>query len=192
MPRPCRCRHRRGVLRCATACGGPHGLRALGSQRARPGQRAHHTPACASRNVFWCASQGIDFSGLAGHLLGTQITGNELLGCRAGRSRWPAPRSRARGAHRRQLPQLNGPVSAAGGRRLDLRQQAQHDAATARRESGGGNLAGPGIDNDGTTSAGAVEPDARLHRRRHPSSTRRCVISSASSTSSSAAAMASS
>ena len=63
---------------------GPHGLRAL--DRSVPDQANVLITAGLriENNVFWCASQGIDFSGLAGHLLGTQITGNELLGCRAG------------------------------------------------------------------------------------------------------------
>jgi hypothetical protein len=62
---------------------GPVGLRAL--DRAAP-EGAQVLISAAMRiedNVFWCSRQAIDFTGLAGHLLGTHISDNEFLGARA-------------------------------------------------------------------------------------------------------------
>lgn len=62
---------------------GPFGIRAL--DRSVPDQPAVLVTAALriEDNVFSCANQAIDFSGLAGHMVGTQITRNEVLACRA-------------------------------------------------------------------------------------------------------------
>jgi hypothetical protein len=62
---------------------GPIGLRALDRLAPDPAQVLISAALRIEDNVFWCSGQAIDFSGLAGHLLGTHVSNNEFLGARA-------------------------------------------------------------------------------------------------------------
>lgn len=61
---------------------GPFGLRALDATAPDAANILITAAARIENNVFWCQKRAIDFAGLTGHMLGTYVAGNELLGCR--------------------------------------------------------------------------------------------------------------
>ena len=61
---------------------GPYGVRALDRAAPDPLGVLITMSLRIEKNIFWCQRHALDFSGLVGHLLGSNIAGNELLGCR--------------------------------------------------------------------------------------------------------------